>query len=565
MAEQVPFLYFLFAPRDLAFTEGESTQLKELLKEQKDKGIIDFRPVDYATRDDIRTKLNASIEECPCWLHFSGHANSFEVKAQDGPISRDALARFLKTFNMKVLFLNGCGTEGHVAEIFKETDVQAIIATHCRVSDELAKDVSLMFYREFVIGGATLEVAYRNLFYEFRTSCATRGGVRQAETEVEEDEKLENRPGFAWGIFTRKGVSAANISLKSILSADDPELDGINDAIIKLKGELAVAEEDKEYAKDRPSLAAKVEKEIEEIKNKLRKAALVLDSKLERGHMAALRIKLRRDVALAEEAIQSLNYGAQRSLFEDVDPDKGFLGGFGFSGDPHSVMDLLYDVFKIHTGTDVVDNTWQFEYDPHTTNVLGTFWEKLAREVSCEVKGTASVEEQKRLIMDALVVNRFCYAKSEPQKNVLVRFFCSDEFQSDQEIINDFWTLLMESLGARNLLDVKRWRVKLLFICMDGKTSKSRIQNMSDARAAFKTKFEEFECFNVAKEVDEVYQEELENWLRARPLLKRFKLSASEAQVILRKKESDKMHGILTEFKKRFPFEIPLLVKYKIS
>lgn len=94
-------------------------------------------------------------------FHFSGHANLEELEFADGTGKLVGLSELLKLQNnIKLIFLNGCSTYGHI-EAYQKCGVPAIIATSAPVEDEIAADFSSFFYEAFSLEGVTIGEAFQ--------------------------------------------------------------------------------------------------------------------------------------------------------------------------------------------------------------------------------------------------------------------------------------------------------------------------------------------------------------------------------------------------------------------
>ena len=65
-------------------------------------------------------------------FHYGGHANGTLLQLEDGAESAVGLARLLGQMrSLKLVFLNGCATQGHAA-LLRDAGVPAVIATSVR-------------------------------------------------------------------------------------------------------------------------------------------------------------------------------------------------------------------------------------------------------------------------------------------------------------------------------------------------------------------------------------------------------------------------------------------------
>lgn len=93
------------------------------------------------------------------FFHYAGHADSQELFLSDGEAGAGGLAEMLaEQQNLKLVFLNGCSSEGQVAYLL-ELGVPVVIATRSPIQDGLAKDFAKHFYQAMEMG-ASIKEAY---------------------------------------------------------------------------------------------------------------------------------------------------------------------------------------------------------------------------------------------------------------------------------------------------------------------------------------------------------------------------------------------------------------------
>jgi hypothetical protein len=95
-------------------------------------------------------------------FHFAGHANGEILQIEDGSANGQGLAGLLnRAEQLKLVFLNGCATWGHVQRLF-EARIPAVIATSNKIGDRTASTFSRLFYEEFVARHRSLEEAFNS-------------------------------------------------------------------------------------------------------------------------------------------------------------------------------------------------------------------------------------------------------------------------------------------------------------------------------------------------------------------------------------------------------------------
>lgn len=95
-------------------------------------------------------------------FHYAGHADQRELHFEDGGHARGIAELFglTQSKNLRLVFLNGCATLGHVDRLH-EAGVAAVVATNSRIQDQVARDFATFFYKYWAIPGNTLEQAFQ--------------------------------------------------------------------------------------------------------------------------------------------------------------------------------------------------------------------------------------------------------------------------------------------------------------------------------------------------------------------------------------------------------------------
>jgi hypothetical protein len=89
-------------------------------------------------------------------FHFAGHTNGKILLLDDQAANGEGIAQLLgKAPKLKLVFLNGCATKGHVKRLLDE-GIAAIIATSAKVPDLIAQKFSQYFYEDFVANNRSL-------------------------------------------------------------------------------------------------------------------------------------------------------------------------------------------------------------------------------------------------------------------------------------------------------------------------------------------------------------------------------------------------------------------------
>ncbi len=152
-------------------------------------------------------------------FHFSGHADSEHLlfESENGGVQAAAgmdLAEFLgRQKSLRLVFLNGCATEGQVSDLLS-AGMPAVIATRSKVDSLAACDFAVLFYRALAQGRLSLQ----NAFQEARSGARLlRGsadnrpfGAERGLIFSESTEQALTNQRHAWRLHIRPGGEAVN-------------------------------------------------------------------------------------------------------------------------------------------------------------------------------------------------------------------------------------------------------------------------------------------------------------------------------------------------------------------
>jgi hypothetical protein len=127
---------------------------------------------------------------------FSGHAGRDQLVLRDGAAQAGGLAQMLgQCPKLKLVFLNGCSTQGQVAQLLA-AGVPVVIATSAPVSDRKATFFSIRFF-EALQQQFTLREAFNMAKAALETAFA---GIQVTEhRDIGFEVEMEEEP--AWGLF----------------------------------------------------------------------------------------------------------------------------------------------------------------------------------------------------------------------------------------------------------------------------------------------------------------------------------------------------------------------------
>lgn len=169
-----PILYFTFANQaddHLPQLQREIEEVKDILRPLESRAFIKLEREERASTQDIIKTLSTYPEQISIF-HYAGHAGGQALELEGGAGQAKGLAQLLGAQpNLKLVFLNGCSTQGQVADLFK-AGVKAVIATSVPIGDQKAVQFSSAFYRAlankrsiklaFEFAKAAIETEYRD-------------------------------------------------------------------------------------------------------------------------------------------------------------------------------------------------------------------------------------------------------------------------------------------------------------------------------------------------------------------------------------------------------------------
>ncbi len=131
-------------------------------------------------------------------FHYGGHASSESLLLLDQEAHADGIAELLaQQDNIKVVFLNGCSTEGQV-ELLLKLGIPAIIATSVPVNDKRAMEFATVFYTAMA-NHFTLQEAFETAAAAAKTKDGSevkiyRGLAHREAAKIKNDK-------LPWGLY----------------------------------------------------------------------------------------------------------------------------------------------------------------------------------------------------------------------------------------------------------------------------------------------------------------------------------------------------------------------------
>lgn len=185
MEQPIIFLAFSNSQDDyLKMLKRESKQINRALEVLDDKGLVKIVREESADLEAIFHNFNRFKNQIAIF-HYAGHADGENLLFEGDAGNADGLANlFALQKNLKLVFLNGCSTQGQVDKLL-ELGIPAIIATSVPINDTKATEFSEQFYRALA-NKSTIKTAF-----SFAVSWLQ---AKYGDTEV--PTIIENHRGF---------------------------------------------------------------------------------------------------------------------------------------------------------------------------------------------------------------------------------------------------------------------------------------------------------------------------------------------------------------------------------
>ena len=199
----VVFLAFANAPdAHLDLLKTESREIYRALQPLEGEGKIAVHREESSEFDELYEDLLTHDQRIVVF-HYAGHADGTMLQLEGGAGGAEGLARLLgQQSSLKLVFLNGCATKGHVTLLLK-AGIPAVIATSIPIGDRKAQEFATAFYSALAEG--------RSISQAFDSGSAYVEG-KHSDSDVsfsrslswEEDEEEEDAAVLEWGLYTGK-------------------------------------------------------------------------------------------------------------------------------------------------------------------------------------------------------------------------------------------------------------------------------------------------------------------------------------------------------------------------
>lgn len=208
MASELPVVFLAFANElddHLAMLKAESRDVYRALQPLQDSDRIAVHREESSELDELYEDL-LQHDERVVIFHYGGHASGRTLQLEGGGAGSRGLAELLgQQSGLKLVFLNGCATKGHVS-LLLQAGVPAVIATSVPIGDQKAGEFSVAFYKALAAGRSIAEAfASGSALVEAAHGVRGDSGVgfsRNSEWEDDDDE-MGDSPILEWGLYTR--------------------------------------------------------------------------------------------------------------------------------------------------------------------------------------------------------------------------------------------------------------------------------------------------------------------------------------------------------------------------
>ena len=208
-----PVVYLTFAndPEEPLYNLGdEQRRICDALDKLDDQGVIKVVHQPGATREDIRKAIDDYWDRL-CIFHYAGHAGRELLRMEGGDAMSKGLAEALcQQSNLKLVFLNGCGTAPQVNELLAN-GVDAVIATSVAIKDDMAMNFAITFYQTLAKPNVSIIRAFKQAMSTVNTVGKDPTGAAY-DVEIRERGVLlpfikeEKKTEVPWGLYLAREV-----------------------------------------------------------------------------------------------------------------------------------------------------------------------------------------------------------------------------------------------------------------------------------------------------------------------------------------------------------------------
>ncbi len=197
-SKTAPVVFFTYANQAdnyLPNLEEEQRSIRKKLARLHDFDFIEYFDLGNTTIDDIFDHIPRFRERLAIF-HYSGHAGGKHLELADRLADAGGMAQLLGQYpHLKLVFLNGCSTLGHVDALLRN-GVPAVIATSVSINDARATAFAKQFYHS-LSHRATLKEAFNEAAAKLQTQGAVPAGFIRLRGMTPENTAQE----LPWGLY----------------------------------------------------------------------------------------------------------------------------------------------------------------------------------------------------------------------------------------------------------------------------------------------------------------------------------------------------------------------------
>jgi hypothetical protein len=217
---------------------AERKAILKALRPSVDKKELDVLDLPNATREEVYDGLlGEQLGDRIRLFHFAGHAGAasliFETaNGEPAPAYAEGLAALLGKRAVGLVFLNGCATRDHTAELLG-AGVGSVIVTSEAIDDRIAADFAVRFYQ-----GIAARRSVREAFDD--ASAAMKGSCSSVRDAYASDRSFMPPAGgwakWPWRLYAGQ---EADFGLIGSLASDHTDVRAIRQRLLKARNDKA--------------------------------------------------------------------------------------------------------------------------------------------------------------------------------------------------------------------------------------------------------------------------------------------------------------------------------------
>jgi hypothetical protein len=214
MVNDPPVVFLAFANAPDAHLENlktESRRVFRTLQPLQDAGQIQVHREESSEIGELYEDLLRHDGRIVIF-HYGGHADGNTLRLEGGDGGGEGMADLLgQQSGLKLVFLNGCATKGHVKRLL-DAGVPAVIATSVPIGDVKAQEFANAFYIALAEGRSVAEAFdLGSAFVQSQQGAGGDAGVvftRSGTDWEDEDEEEYDAPLLEWRLYVQESCAA---------------------------------------------------------------------------------------------------------------------------------------------------------------------------------------------------------------------------------------------------------------------------------------------------------------------------------------------------------------------